>query len=361
MTVRSQHQLHHLGRFGELVPIILLNLVYQMLTLGLYRFWAITNIRRYLWARTLFNDDPLEYTGTGKELFLGFLLAAVVVLVPVFALQYGLALANAAGETALAVVFGGLYGLLIVMLTPIALYRARRYRLNRTVWRGMRWGQSGSAMIYALLTLWYGFLTVVTLGLAYPWQSIALERYRLGHTYFGNQPIGFDGTGRALFGRWLKAWAPTVGVILAFGLFAVTRYGQQLSVASENDDAEALGLIIGLGMLALVPMMLVMAMVFCWYKAAELRYIAGQARYQELRFTCTVTGGQLAWLVIGNMLVRIVTLGLGGSYTLVRTARLMARTLSAEGAVDFDRVRQNPDERTRTGEGLAAALSMGEF
>lgn len=359
MPDRPHHQVHHLGRLGELVPIILLNLLFQILTLGFYRFWAVTNIRRYLWGRTLFNDDPLEYTGTGKELFLGFLMAALVVLLPLVGLQYAVGLAQASGESEMAAVFGGLYGLLILMLTPIALYRARRYRLNRTVWRGIRWGQSGSAVIYALRSLGYSFLTALTLGLAYPWQSLGLERYRLNHTYFGSRPLSFDAPARPLFGRWLVAWAATLGVLLAAG--AVTAALSLGHLADPEMDLTVALPLVGISLLAPASALVAMVAAFCWYKAAELRYIATHTHYQGLDFTCTVTGRQLAWLGVGNLLLRVLTLGLGASYALVRTARLMARTLSAEGAIDFERVRQNADERTRTGEGLAAALSVGEF
>lgn len=359
MSDRSQHQVHHLGRLGELVPIILLNLLYQILTLGIYRFWAITNIRRYLWGRTLFNDDPLEYTGTGKELLLGFLLGALVVLVPLFGLQYAVSLATASGEAGIATALGGLYAVLILALTPIALYRARRYRLNRTVWRGIRWGQEGSAFVYALRSLGYAGLTGLTLGLAYPWQSVGLERYRTNHTYFGSQPLHFDGSAGSLFGRWLVVWGTMLGLVAASAFVAMA-----LSVGHLAEPKMGMAIALGLvGVSLLAPGLALVAAVaaFCWYKAAELRYIAAHTQYQGLRFACTVTGRQLAWLVVGNMLLRVLTLGLGASYALVRTARLMARTLSAEGAIDFERVRQNADERTRTGEGLAAALNMGEF
>ena len=55
-----------------------------LLTLGFYRFWAKTRIRRYLWGHLAFEDEDLEYTGTGRELFLGFLCVVVVVLIPFF-------------------------------------------------------------------------------------------------------------------------------------------------------------------------------------------------------------------------------------------------------------------------------------
>lgn len=357
------HTFSHLGRFIELLPLVLKNLLLQILTLGFYRFWAITRIRRYLWSRTLFQDDPLEYTGTGKELFLGFLVAAVIVLLPLFGLGVTSGVLSQMGRNGEAQVINGLNAALVLLLTPIAVYRARRYRLNRTVWRGIRCGQSGSALGYALRWIGYGLLTGLTLGLAYPWQAVGLERYRLNHTYFGSDPLQFDGKGAALFGPWMRIWALSLLALLA--LFVVPLV-LGFSFAAIPKDPEAVRPAemlrgVGLAFVAVLPGLVALVALYCWYKAAELRYVVGRMRYQGLTFRCEATGGQLAWLALGNILLRVFTLGLAAPYALVRTARLVARTVAAEGSVDFDRVRQNADMRSTTGEGLAAAINVGEF
>ena len=67
----------------------LLNIV----TLTLYRFWGKTEVRRRVWQGVRLNGDAFEYTGRGKELFIGFLLALVALGLPmlltVFAIQFG--------------------------------------------------------------------------------------------------------------------------------------------------------------------------------------------------------------------------------------------------------------------------------
>jgi len=56
------------GTWQESLPIALTNLLLTVVTLGIYRFWAKARERRYLWSRTEFIDDRLEWTGTGKEM-----------------------------------------------------------------------------------------------------------------------------------------------------------------------------------------------------------------------------------------------------------------------------------------------------
>jgi uncharacterized membrane protein YjgN (DUF898 family) len=49
--------------------------VLLMFTLGLYRFWLTTDVRRYLWSNTELAGESFEYDGTAYELLLGFLIA----------------------------------------------------------------------------------------------------------------------------------------------------------------------------------------------------------------------------------------------------------------------------------------------
>jgi len=52
-----------------------------IVTFGIYRFWARTRLRRYIWSSIKPGGDSFEYTGTGLEKFLGFLIALVVIMV----------------------------------------------------------------------------------------------------------------------------------------------------------------------------------------------------------------------------------------------------------------------------------------
>lgn len=62
---------------GALARIALVNAALTVVTLGFYRFWGRVRVRRALWSATTLFGDRLEYTGTGGELFRGFLLAVV--------------------------------------------------------------------------------------------------------------------------------------------------------------------------------------------------------------------------------------------------------------------------------------------
>jgi uncharacterized membrane protein YjgN (DUF898 family) len=142
--------------------------------------------------------DRLTYTGTGKELFLGFLIV-MAVLVPVIMLITGIGfLAARYGQfaqliptTIQYIVFG--------YLLDVAIYLARRYRLSRTVWRGIRFGQTGSTMRYGALFFGWLIASILTLGLINPLGNVQLQRIRMTNTWFGNRHFAFNGAARDIY------------------------------------------------------------------------------------------------------------------------------------------------------------------
>jgi uncharacterized membrane protein YjgN (DUF898 family) len=193
------------GSRGEFFDLVKRGAGLEFITLGFYRFWLLTDIRRHLWANTLVDGDAAEYTGRGRELLIGFLVA-LAILVPIY-LGYFLVGLEAEHIQTFAsiplVAFFYIFG-------QFAIFRARRYRLTRTVWRGVRFWMSGSGWMYALQASLWGLLVAVTLGLALPWRTAALERYKMRHSFYGELQGRFEGRGWEFFKRgwWLWLLAP---------------------------------------------------------------------------------------------------------------------------------------------------------
>jgi uncharacterized membrane protein YjgN (DUF898 family) len=204
------------GSRSEFFHLVKRGAALELVTLGFYRFWLLTDIRRHLWSNTLVDGDAAEYTGRGRELLIGFLVA-LAILVPIY-LGYFLIGLEAEHYQAFAsiplVAFFYLFG-------QFAIFRARRYRLTRTVWRGVRFWMSGSGWIYALRASLWGLLTAVTLGLALPWRTAALERYKMRHSYYGDLQGSFEGRGWEFFKRgwWLWLLAPVAMVVYPLAPF----------------------------------------------------------------------------------------------------------------------------------------------
>src|SRR4249919_857688 len=152
-----------LGQRRSYWRLLIRGAVMLFVTLGIYRFWLVTDVRRFLWSNTEIAGETLEYTGTALELLLGFLVA-ISLLIPVYggiflaALDLGI-LGKLSGVLAFAA---------LGVLGQYAIYRARRYRLTRTIYRGLRFHQTGSAWTFAFRAVLWWIITGLSAGLAYP-------------------------------------------------------------------------------------------------------------------------------------------------------------------------------------------------
>ena len=260
------------GRRGPLAGLLLRNLVFSILTLGIYRFWGRTHVRRFVWRHTVLLDDALEYLGTGGELFIGFLIA-VAVLLPVFAAYSLLQFLFADGPDHALLALEILYYLVLFFLIQIAIHRMRRYRLTRTAWRGVRFGLGGSSLAYARIAFGYGLLTAATLGLAYPWMRVATLRYFAQHAYFGTASLGLAPNPVWLFRRWAAVIGSFAG---ALGLFAILNFESLETIASFIDQElyDTAGIVFGF--ITYWPLFLLSASFFLWiwYRVIEFRHMA---------------------------------------------------------------------------------------
>src|SRR5258706_6738687 len=76
-------RLRFVGDRGDYWRLMIRGGVPQAITLGIYRFWLFTDMRRFLWASTEVEGETLEYTGTAGELRIGFPIG-IGILVPVY-------------------------------------------------------------------------------------------------------------------------------------------------------------------------------------------------------------------------------------------------------------------------------------
>jgi uncharacterized membrane protein YjgN (DUF898 family) len=292
-----------------------------MLTLGLYRFWFATDVRRFLWSNTEIAGDTLEYTGLAIELLLGFLFA-VAILVPLYtAFAIGaLELSPRAPASAAAAV------LLVALLGEFALYRARRYRLTRTVFRGVQFDQHGAAWRYAVYALVCWCAVIVTLGLVYPWAQAALQRFKMGRTCYGDLEGSFAGKGIALFVRGLPIWLVVVGpVLIAFFTLGALIDWNALSVAVAQGDQATLAFIetspgfrraVAVAFLCVAVSAVAAVLLYPMFQAVSLRWWISGLRFGNLAVTSRLKTGQVYRVylrfVLYIVLLMLVTMLAGG-------------------------------------------------
>ena len=128
---------------GGFLGLSLLNGVLRILTLGVYHFWGKTEVRQRIWSAVRIDGEPLDYRGTGGELFRGFLIVFFLILLPLALARFVVAAALRADGRRPRRLRARCFWIVVFSLSGFGIHRARRYRLSRTRWRGIRAGLSG--------------------------------------------------------------------------------------------------------------------------------------------------------------------------------------------------------------------------
>jgi len=296
------------GLGKELFGLFFVNMLKTIFTLGIYRFWAKTQVRQYLWSNTFFAGDAFSYHGTGKELFRGFL-KFFGMMIPVVAGMMALQIYG--GETGRAL--GGLLPLLLWPLIPVLMVGAWRYRLSRTAWRGIRFSFRGERKQAMMIYLKGGFLTAITFGLYWPYFRMQAENFWRGNSWFGDLQGEFTGDAKEVFGKYVLAVFLT---IITLGVYWI------------------------------------------WFTAHMTRYYWAHTRFGNANFRFTATGGELFVLNLVNILLLIVTVGLAYPWVVVRNQKFFTEHLTLDGDLDMESIIQDMKESGAVGEEALDAFDI---
>jgi uncharacterized membrane protein YjgN (DUF898 family) len=348
-----------------LLKLTFINLLLGIITLGFYRFWAKTNVRKHIWSCVHINGEPLEYTGTGMELFKGFLMVLFVLILP-----YGTALALAnfiqGPASIIAVLLQSLFFLVIYVLWGFAIYKARKYQLSRTLWRGIRGTLVGSAMIYSLL--YFGSLLAksMSMGWATPVMNTVLAEQITNDMRFGDAAFKFKGPAGPLYPTYAMCWFLTLASIIGVLFLSIMSSGLLAHLSSIFNPAtssatfeEMAGYFILAAVVLFLLLALIIPMLWAVYSAKEIRTFASYTRFDGVPFTINATAGSLIRLTIGSLLLIIFTLGIAWPFVQQRTVKFVVDRLKLDGLIDVDRIRQSSAKLETRGEGLADAFDVG--
>jgi uncharacterized membrane protein YjgN (DUF898 family) len=380
------------GRWQEFLPIGITNALLNLVTLGFYRFWATTRERRYLWSKTRFIDDRLEWTGTGLELFIGFLIAIVVFFVPVIALQFLIQALALQGQALLAGLVGLGFYFIILYLTGLAIFRGLRYRLSRTSWHGIHGGSDDPGFRYGLSYFWKTIAGTLALGLLIPWAMTNLWSERWNRMSFGPHMFESGPEWQKLMKRYILCYLAPIGGLIISGIAGFSSIGG----ASMSGIALA-------GVILFASFYIVLPLMALAYYAAFFREMISTLSLSTLNFQFTARTKSWFMLFLGNLglwllalvpaaivisafgltdgfaniqpgqnpvlanpinfsliiIAILIPLTLVGPFIRYRSWHFFIRHLEAFGEVNLITLTQSSTSDLKQGEGLLDAFDMG--
>ncbi len=361
------------GSPWSLTGTCLFNAMMTLLTVGVYSFWGRTEVRRRLWSSVRLDGEPLVYHGTGLELFKGFMGALLIVLLPIFLISMVLVIVYGQASGGWALYQIALLAVVYPVLKALATYRARRYRLARTSWRGVRGSMAGSSGEFAFLSWATSLLYPLTLGWIAPWRALYIQRFLAGDTMLGDRALDMKGSTPSLYLRFGLLWIGTL--VIAICAFAAigTILAPVIAGFRSPEDLVRIGPVYGLKIAGVILIALfVWSPISAFYRSSLYNMTANATSLlpptkavvstaPTPHFKLTTNGRTLIWLFISNQIITYGSLFIFKPIAMARSMRYFANNLSIVGNFDPAAVRQNPNVALAEGEGLAQAFDFDAF
>jgi uncharacterized membrane protein YjgN (DUF898 family) len=318
----KHYQFEFLGTGGEYFGIWIVNLALTVITLGIYSAWATVRTRRYFRGNTILAGHSFDYHASPIRILIGRAIA--------LALLTGYNLSTMFSPYMLL-----LWGPLFLAAFPWLINSSLRFNARNTSYRNVRFnftGQYGEAIIAYVLWPILGFLT---LGFLMPLARRVTDYYYVNHHTFGGRPFETEFSAWRIYRIFLMAIGIGVIFILVLGgLIAAAMAAMLHGQAFDPSHPNALG-----------------PLFFLVLIAAEVAFItlgiAVATMVFNLVVSSTVLDGRhklganlsalaVAWIMITNILLTMLTLGIFYPWAQVRIARYRVEHLSLEAASDLD-------------------------
>jgi uncharacterized membrane protein YjgN (DUF898 family) len=311
----NEHRSYALAFYGkgmDYFRIQIVNIILNILTLGLYYPWAKARQLKYLYSQNTFEDTPFVFSGTGKEMFKGYIKAIIIVGL-LYASSFYLIL-NGYIISGMLLLYGGFLSLL-----PLAIHGSYRYRMAKTSWKGIRFGYLGQKETLYAIFFKGVFLTILTLGIYAPWFTINLRRYILSNIKVGNAQFVYSGDGTEYF------WMNVKGYFLTIFTLGIYMF---------------------------------------WWQKDQFNFFVNNLRLQQgddaVFFDSKATGSGFAGLMIINFFIIIFTLGLGYPWVVTRTLSFVMSNINVSGYYSFESlVQAQEDYSDATGEDISDFFDLG--
>lgn len=383
------------GNGWEYFKIWIVNILLVVVTLGLYYPWAKVRNRRYFYANTSLDGRNFDYHATGKQLFVGYLIAMAIFITYVVIQEISL--------------IGSMVVLLGFFLAlPWIVWRSLMFNLRMTSFSNVRFsfeGRLGGAYInYLLIPIacfiaLYGAPVILAIGVPLMSDSFTATMgiliaigvlvflllavylfafmkkrntcYALNGCRYGQGQFTTNVETKAFMFILLKTIGLGLLVMILFMLLisviaAMTLgVGELVAMKDGLSDPQAMEeMMSGALLLVIGPVYFAMIaasfLVIAYAYARQRTYIFANSRLDEtIGFASTLRASSLAWVMATNFVAIIFTLGLALPWAKVRMARLILDNTQVNTEVGFDQyLTQKQEEQSSLGEQIGDAFDV---
>lgn len=275
------------GTSSEYFGIWIVNILLIIVTLGFYAPWAKVRRLRYFYGNSLLEQERFDFTGIPSKILLGRIIAGVVYV-------------TALGVTSLNPDYAWAFPFLILLVLPWLLRATYRFNARNSKYRNSRFYFSGRTSEAYVTYLGWIILSVLSLGLLFPYAFFKHKQYQFEHLHLGQLPFALHATVGLYYAAMLIPIA--LAVILAVLTFAIPLLAFVLVPIA----------------IALIPMI----------QGSLYRVTWSNISIGNSTFTCDLNEWRYAWIVVSNWLARMVSAGLLSPWAAIRLHKYKIESLS---------------------------------
>ena len=319
------------GNGADYFRIWIVNLLFTILTLGIYSAWAKVRTKKYFYGNTELAGDRFDYIASPIAILKGRLIAVALLLI------YSLA-------GAFSPLSGFVLGLTLFLCIPLIVVAALRFNANNSIWRGVRFGFDGTILqAFKPYFLWLLF-ALVTLGLGYPHARYKINQFNINHHRFGQAHSYSTATSGGFY---------LIALICVGAFFATFILYGFLSTAIGMDEQGFLQAI------SIAIFMLIYITIIFLYQALYFRLVFNNIEVVENRLRNNISLHVYVMILLTNFLLILVTLGIYHPWAAVRRVRYLQSNLWIE-AQDLNAfTARESDNIAARGEELGEAFDLG--
>ncbi len=295
--------------------IWIVNVLLTVITLGVYSPWAYVSRKRYFYNHTFVAGNAFDYIARPVELLKRRLIGVVI-----FALYLLIASIRPQTEPFFIVAF--------ILALPFLIREWRTFHARQTTYRNVRFDFKGNLPGAYEVYLGWPLLSVLTLGLAYPFAAMRRKLYGINSSRFGLTAFSTTPDTKKLVEIYAIA-----GLILAGALIVVWFGGARFIVNAYTDVSQNTGggadSTVRWGVISTMAIIVfvVGSFVYAFVYAELFNHLWRNTRLEQHRFRSTYATKTLFLILLSNAALIGITLGFYWPWARVRLARYRAQQL----------------------------------
>jgi len=204
------------GTFGQYIGKLISGVFLSLITLGIYSPWFMTKMQKFFVDNTSYNSNKFEFAGTGGKLFKILFFTLFLPMVAMMIIMFPLVIKNGSSNPNTISIITNVFSVLIMIPYMYYVYKwmANVKFSDYTIrWETNFWDSCKKILLEI-------FLSVITVGIYYPYAGLRLYKY------FMERTVAVSENSKKGFGYDLEAgsdfqflWGQLLLTIITLGIY----------------------------------------------------------------------------------------------------------------------------------------------